>query len=162
MVFFIIISVLLHIFTILALVILYQRSTVVSSEGLLPTEDIAEIKQHMQSYISEIEQENEVFYEKVNQLFANRLLHLEDKLKDMEKKLESLESIINTERTEVDGSSEKMELTESSETGFPERKQVLELYKQGFNVEQISKSLQIGKGEVSLMLNLFDQQDEKK
>lgn len=161
LIYFIVISLLIHIFTILALVILYQRSTIKGSHGLPLAEDMETLEQQIEGYISEIERENEAFYEKINQLFAEKLQALEIKLDQLEKRIESLDQDVLSEVAEAGTPAENGKTEEVGEVSLPNRQRVLELYRQGLNVEEISRTLQIGKGEVSLLLNLIEHQAEK-
>lgn len=152
MVAYYIISILIHIFTILAIVILYQRR---SLERLnLPTlqDDVETIHHSMESFIDEIEKENEVLYNKLKNYVQNKESKLEQRIQYLEEKLEDS----NRQWAEQIEEENVPEKSNEQEEYMFKTQQVVDLYHQGFNVEQISKTLQIGTGETNLIINMIN------
>lgn len=155
MILFVIISILIHIFTILAIVVLYQRR---SLERLnLPSleEDVETIHQSIESFIDEIEKENDALYQKIAEHLEEKEKELIERIRQLEKKLEDAEASNKAVLT-PEPISEEREPQRNHDNYLPKMRQVAELYRQGLSVELISKTLDIGKGEVSLMINLLE------
>jgi transcriptional regulator of aromatic amino acid metabolism len=168
-VFLIVVSFLLHLISFFAIVVLYQRRSL--ERVSLPSlqEDVETIHQSIESFVDELEKENEALYNKLLQHIKKketewdgRLKHLEERYNALEVPTEPVESIHSTkieqESIEEAGSREEENKQPESlghENKDPKFQQALDLFNQGFSSEQIAKVLQIGKGEADLIVNMI-------
>ncbi|GAA0365274.1 DUF6115 domain-containing protein [Bacillus horti] len=88
------ISFLVHIFTILAIVVLYQRRTLERVSLPSVKEDVETLHQSMEAFIDEIEKENEGLYERMvgyiqekDESYQNDVKLLEEKIQRLEKEM---------------------------------------------------------------------------
>lgn len=145
------ISLFLHVFTISWLLSLRQKQANEAEQMQRIKEDI---EQTLITYTTEMKTENERLVEMVQQTYTVQNeqkttvqkdeKETEEKLKisEVENEYEAYDPLKITELTEND------QFTQSTEA------QVFALEKQGYTVEQIAKQLNIGVGEVQLMLKL--------
>lgn len=106
------ISFLLHILSILAIIVLYQRRTVERIK--LPTvkEDIEALHQSMEAFIDEIEKENEELYKRI-------LHYIQEKDSQNEERLQELQHRLDTRLDERNqGGQELQELQELQESAL--------------------------------------------
>lgn len=156
---FIVVSFLLHLISIFAIVVLYQRRSLERVNLPSMQDDVETIHQSIESFVDELEKENEVLYEKLLQYFKKKENEWEDRLQEIEVKYNALEDSTGQEQmTTQDSSVEKSEQTElfQNKNKDPKFQQALELYNQGFSADQVAKVLQIGKGEANLIINMID------
>lgn len=156
---FIVVSFLLHLISIFAIVVLYQRRSLERVNLPSMQDDVETIHQSIESFVDELEKENEVLYEKLLQYFKKKENEWEDRLQEIEVKYNALEDSTGQEQmTTQESSVEKSEQTElfQNKNKDPKFQQALELYNQGFSADQVAKVLQIGKGEANLIINMID------
>lgn len=156
---FIVVSFLLHLISIFAIVVLYQRRSLERVNLPSMQDDVETIHQSIESFVDELEKENEVLYEKLLQYFKKKENEWEDRLQEIEVKYNALKDSTGQEQmTTQDSSVEKSEQTElfQNKNKDPKFQQALELYNQGFSADQVAKVLQIGKGEANLIINMID------
>lgn len=154
----ILISLLLHIITIFGLLIVYQRF-----QGLHSQESPAEhqLQKQLQSYLQQIERENEAYYRKMVQYINEREQNWMAKLKSNQPASSpSFSSPTNQENAFDKEQAIKEEEVPSPQPALkqhtPEEvEQVLALLKQGYSHQEIARRLQRGVGEIQLMVNLY-------
>lgn len=124
-------------------------------------DDVETIHQSIESFVDELEKENEVLYEKLLQYVKKKELDWEGRLQKLEEKYNSaeIEIPIKPQHTTIQDFSvkekEQSELFQNNNKD-PKFQQALELYNQGFSADQIAKVLKIGKGESNLIVNMID------
>lgn len=139
------ISLLLHLITILALIVLYQRYTLLKTE-IGPFGD--ELQRSLEKFVKEIEEENEAFY----QLLVEHLKERKEQGKG-EEKGEADQPALETEEPPSPS-------VDSGEKGSdPLFEQVVQLYQEGYSPQEIGRLLNKGVGEIQLLLNLYHHQD---
>ena len=163
---FMLISLLLHLMTILALIVLYQRYALLKAELGPFTEDLQD---KLEKFVKRIEEENEAFY----QLLVDYIKEKETTGKGEEKgkvdfpttENESPSSFLDYEESE-EGiykiEEEKLKQDEpplDPKAADPFLQQVISLYQQGYSPQEIGRQLNKGVGEIQLMLNLYHHQD---
>ncbi|WP_025027632.1 OmpH family outer membrane protein [Caldalkalibacillus mannanilyticus] len=203
MLYTLIISFLLHLVTLLAIFILYQRRGLERLNLPSMKDDVETIHESIQAFVEELEKENEALYEKLvqhmkmkEQQWEERIREIEQRLSDTQEQLSqerekreaethmnpSATSTMNAEEftfpladsppSETDSSPipapeisvmepEKLEqesVEPEASTGHYQK--ALELYRQGFSPEQISKVLKIGKGETILLINMIKKKSQ--
>jgi transcriptional regulator of aromatic amino acid metabolism len=167
--FLIVVSFLLHLISIFAIVVLFQRRSL--ERVSLPSlqEDVETIHQSIESFVDELEKENEALYDKLLQHIKKkedewdgRLKLLEESYHALELTTEPVEPIHSTkiEQESIDEEGSKEEENKQPEVFEHENKdpkfqQALDLFNQGFSPEQIAKVLHIGKGEADLIVNMI-------
>lgn len=154
----ILISFLLHIITIFGLLIVYQRI-----QGLYSQESPAEhqLQEQLQSYLKQIERENEAYYRKMVQYINEREQNWTAKLQSNQPASSpSFSSATNQENAHDKAQAKQGEGVPSPQPSLkqhtPEEvEQVLALLKQGYSHQEIARRLHRGVGEIQLMVNLF-------
>lgn len=157
---FLIVSFLLHLITIFAIVVLYQRRALERVNLPSMQDDVETIHQSIEAFVDELEKENEVLYEKLLQHIKKKEKDWEERLQKIEEKYSALdmESSIEPENTSIQDfsvkESEQVEKLQHNNKD-PKYQQALELHNQGFSADQIANVLKIGKGEASLIVNMI-------
>jgi outer membrane biosynthesis protein TonB len=176
LIFLIVVSFLLHLISIFAIVVLFQRRSL--ERVSLPSlqEDVETIHQSMESFVDELEKENEALYDKLLQHIKKKENKWDERLMLLEERLDAklfneptkpAEPIQPTkiEKTSIELTGSKEEENKQPEALQHENKdpkfqQALDLFNQGFSPEQIAKVLHIGKGEANLIVNMIQKYRE--
>jgi wyosine [tRNA(Phe)-imidazoG37] synthetase (radical SAM superfamily) len=177
--FFFIVSFLLHLISIFAIVVLYQRRSLERVSLPSSQDDVETIHESIESFVDELEKENEALYEKLLQHIRKKESEWDGRLQLIEERLIALEIPAEVEResmeeeqiskevkqkskaveqeSEQESREEEKKQTDSlqNENKDPKFQQALELFNQGFSADQIAKVLQIGKGEAGLIVNMI-------
>jgi transcriptional regulator of aromatic amino acid metabolism len=177
-IFLIVVSFLLHLISIFAIVVLFQRRSL--ERVSLPSlqEDVETIHQSIESFVDELEKENEALYDKLLQHIKKKENEWDGRLKLLEEKYHALElptvSVEPIHSTKIEqesiretgaaGSKEEENKQQPEalehENKDPKFQQALDLFNQGFSPDQIAKVLHIGKGEANLIVNMINKYRE--
>lgn len=162
---FMLISLLFHLITVFALIVLYQRYALLKAELGPFTEDLQD---KLEKFVKRIEEENEAFY----QLLVDYIKEKETTGKGEEKgkvnfpttENESPSPFLDAEEREEGINIEERELKQDElplvpKAADPFLQQVISLYQQGYSPQEIGRQLNKGVGEIQLMLNLYHHQD---
>ncbi|TLS36650.1 DUF6115 domain-containing protein [Pseudalkalibacillus caeni] len=144
MIYFIVISIVLHLVSLLAIVILFQKQSL-SSPGHSMEGNIEGIKESMAGFVKELEQENQLLAEKLIQYIDRK----EEALR-ADFSLSQKDSVAMHDESPI----EEQSGSEINDSLQPEE-QVIQLYKQGFSSHQIASTLKKGTGEVELIINMY-------
>lgn len=168
---FLVVSFLLHLISIFAIVVLYQRRALERVSLPSMQDDVETIHQSIESFVDELEKENEVLYEKLLQYVKKNEKEWEERLYRIELRHNAHENSTEPKQTTTqDSSGEENEQARETkpikptkqadifqnQNKDPKFQQALELYNQGFSADQITKVLNIGKGEANLIINMID------
>lgn len=174
---FLVVSFLLHLISIFAIVVLYQRRALERVSLPSMQDDVETIHQSIESFVDELEKENEVLYEKLLQYVKKNEKEWEERLYRIELRHNAHENSTEPKQTTTqDSSGEENEQARETkpikptkqkkqtkqadnfqnQNKDPKFQQALELYNQGFSADQIAKVLNIGKGEANLIINMID------
>ncbi|MGB8002029.1 MAG: hypothetical protein WCF60_18310 [Anaerobacillus sp.] len=135
---FIFISIALHLVSFLCIVLLFLKQK--GSEGR------EEIASSMATYIEQLEEENDRLLNQVKSYVEKRDTQLDARLRVLEQSRQPVEETESKKPVIVPHPSAKNERTQKA----------LQLYQQGFAVQDIAKILDCGIGEVELIVNMYD------
>lgn len=141
--FLLIISFLIHIILLIAVYYLFQQTQ------LLKQTNTKELTDLFETYLNEIKQENRRLETKINSKTNETKQAHEQKRNEPDTTKEK--KIIN--KNEMDGRELKTDIIDDTFTTSLEA-QVLQLYQQGKEVEEIAQMLNCGKTEAELIINL--------
>lgn len=191
-------SFVIHLFSILAIIVLFQRRSL--ERVNLPTmqEDVETIHESIEAFVDEVEKENERLYEQMEVSIKQHSDEWKDRLEELKIRVHQLEDSLarldkgspflyrevqandesavppepsnhpnissNTDQgdehpivehpVQARGSAdEKVDGQQSKQETY---QRVVDLYKQGFSIDDIAKLLKIGKGEAMLLVNLLE------
>ncbi|MDQ0337289.1 hypothetical protein J2S00_000059 [Caldalkalibacillus uzonensis] len=133
-----VLSFLLHLITLFALIVLYQRSS--SADRSQPTYDPQALTEQLDAFVKQIEQENEAYYQ-------NMLAHLKDLETEWEIKVNQLNQASSREAADP---------PQPDTYGEKVFDRAIHLHQQGYTPEQIARQLNIGIGEAQLLVRLFE------
>lgn len=123
-------------------------------------EDTEAIHQSMEEFVTNLEKENDELYRELVQYIRTKESKLEERIRVLEEKLasEGLRApVIEPEvvqPVEVKQAADVVtnETVQENEHGHDK---ISQLFKQGFSAKQIAKILQIDRGEVELVINMY-------
>ncbi|MCA0988928.1 DUF6115 domain-containing protein [Guptibacillus algicola] len=151
MVIFIFISIALHLVSFLCIVLLFLKQ----SKGSNLKE---EVRESMQSYIEQLEHENDQLIDRVKTLVEKRESQIDLRLRVLE------QSRDKAPQESVRPSQPPKEVQQHQKPGSvvlqhpsvrnDRKQQALRLYKEGFTMNEIAKFLNCGVGEVELIVNI--------
>ncbi|WP_420838477.1 DUF6115 domain-containing protein [Caldalkalibacillus thermarum] len=153
-------SLLLHLITLFALIVVYQRCSVLGHSKGEPRSTL----EHLENFVKKIEQENETYY-------RNVLAHMEDLEAKWENKLNNFLNKMNentppsSHTSHADDERHDLDLfakhsSQANGAGDEAFARALHLHRQGYSPEQIAKQLGIGIGETELLISLFNKKDK--
>ncbi|QKS71409.1 hypothetical protein FLK61_32430 [Paenalkalicoccus suaedae] len=166
MIYALLVSIMLHLFTFLALIILFKRDK--EREPVNNDRTLQEMEDLLISYTTEMKEENERLVKKIGAM--------RESLAEHKREADSLtrkENGNNTNQAEQKASSEDTvtprfdeevyedylpplpPIEKKEEAPISDKSKVLALHKQGLGASDIAKKLQMGAGEVELLLKFY-------
>ncbi len=114
------------------------------------------VEQSIEEFVSRIEKENDVLYQKFVDYIKVKECAVEEKLRKLEERLEteSTSTSIFEQPSENQNDVNQSNFNEES-SADQEKEKISQLYKQGFSSKQIAKVLQMDFGKVELIINMF-------
>ncbi|WP_270180443.1 DUF6115 domain-containing protein [Alkalihalobacillus sp. CinArs1] len=148
MVIFIFISIALHLVSFLCIVLLFLKQ----SKGSNLKE---EVRSSMQSYIEQLEEENDQLIDRVKTLVEKREGQIDLRLRVLEQsKAAPQESVPAQQPKENQPYQKPAAVLQHPSVRNDRKQQALKLYKEGFTMTEIAKFLNCGIGEVELIVNI--------
>jgi len=146
--FLLIISFLLHIIVLVAVYYLFQQIQ------LLKQDNTKELTDLFETYLKEIRRENRRLESKIDiSTFSNERNEKPNKLKDVTE--ENIPIFDENDKTEL-----KIDtIHDQFETSLDAK--ILQLYHQGMEVTEIAQTLNCGKTEAALIINLYNKKNQK-
>lgn len=170
-------SFILHLLTIFAVIILFQKRSLERVDLPSPPEDTETIHKSMAAFVDELEKENEALYEKlvhyikskeeewdrkIDEEFQKKVEPLNRKLKDWHQQMERLEQTAEHDEKRPSSPQHVLVNEEKKDQQTDKLEMVAQLHEQGFSKEQIAKMLRIGNGETALMIHMLPSSRRKK
>lgn len=133
---------------------------------------MASVQTSIENFILQMEQENEALYQKLVKYIQEKESGLEEQIQILEEKLGGKGIIEAAEDSNVEifplhkdaeqvPESEQVnyQALDNDDRGYDK---ISQLYKQGFSAQQVAKVLQMDRGEVELIINMFKQKHQYK
>jgi GTPase involved in cell partitioning and DNA repair len=162
------ISFFLHIITIFAIIILYQKKSVDRLDSSSTSEEIENLEGTMALFMEELEKGNEQFYQNIIDYVKEKETQTEVRLRLLEAKLQESPSVKVSQSNVSPVKKESSPIKEipqyDAENMSREEKieRTKQLFQQGFSIEQIEKVLHYRKGEIEFIVNLLKQSEVQK
>ncbi|WP_078554636.1 DUF6115 domain-containing protein [Alkalihalobacterium alkalicellulosilyticum] len=164
--YFLVISFILHVFTILWIFTLFQKINHSVNQTINEEKLKAEIEDLLVAYTAEMKEENEKLLKVINQnVTPKRITKLEpfeqneiERTTPIHKGLEEKVEEPKVERNEKEYDDYLPPVVEDQQVDMYEQSdtaKVIALAKQGMSADDIAKKLNLGKGEVALMLKFY-------
>ncbi|RBW67835.1 DUF6115 domain-containing protein [Bacillus taeanensis] len=148
----------MHLISILAIVILFQRKPLEKKDETDLLEDAQTIHQSIEAFVKRMERENEVLYQKLVDYIKAKENKFNEIVQMLEEKLDTKDTednlVIREKSSALQQDSRQPAINELNVKQSKEEK-ISQLYKQGFSPKQIAKLIQSDIGEVELIINML-------